>query len=69
MVLFLESVTCDFSILYPSKLNSFDEVIACFNLILEKNALLSLFDFLKLIDKTTKGPFVKELKLYRKYLS
>ena len=53
----------------PSKLNSFDEVIACFNLILEKNALLSLFDFLKLIDKTTKGPFVKELKLYRKYLS
>lgn len=53
----------------PNELNSYDEVITCFNQILEKEALLSVFDFLKLINKTTKAPFVKELKQYRKYLS
>lgn len=57
------------SVALPSALTTFDEVITCFNQILEKEALFSVFNFLKLVDKNTKSLFVKELKLYRKHLS
>ncbi|WP_396143820.1 DUF6493 family protein [Flavobacterium sp.] len=53
----------------PEQLNSFEHAIEFYNKILEAEAIFSVFDFLKLIDKSIKSQFVKELKLYRKFLN
>lgn len=57
------------SLKIPNELNNYEEVIDCFNNILEKEALFSVFEFLKIIPKSCKTAFVKELKKYRKYLT
>ncbi len=55
------------SVTLPTQFNSFEEAKECFNQILEKEALFTVFDFLKLIDKNIKAQFVKELKILRKF--